>query len=235
MKQKRFHDHTTGGNEMISQAIGYGWQKARLWVWVFLPAFLLQSVLSNVFTWHEESGRQSLYLWWQNLGPQSTGTSFAVTIIGILICIVSTWGEMGIISASVKAAHGEDIAVGDFFLTWDKVGRYMAGEMLCILMVGVGMILLIVPGVILAMRYCMSGYYIVTQGAGPIEALRLSEAATEGHKGELFVLALRSLGSLILGALCLGVGLLWAMPTVEIAWASAFLRLSSQQQVPAAS
>lgn len=214
---------------MISQAIGYGWQKARLWVWVFLPALLLQSALSNTFTWHEESGRQSLHLWWQNLGPQSTGIAFAVTILGILTCIVSAWVEMGIISASVKAARGQDIAFGDFVLTWDKVGRYIAGEMLCILIVGVGMILLVVPGVIWAMRYCMSGYYIVTQDAGPIEALRLSKAATEGHRSELFGLALRSLGSLILGALCLGVGLLWAMPTVEIAWASAFLTLSDQQ------
>lgn len=220
---------------MISQAIGYGWQKARLWVWVFLPAILLQSVLSDTFTWHEESGLQSLHLWWHNLGPQSTGIAFAVTVLGILICVVSMWVQMGVTSASVKAARGEGIAIGDFFLTWDKVGRYVAGEMLCCLIVGVGMILLVVPGVIWAMRYCMSGYYIVTQDAGPIEALRLSEAATEGHKGELFGLALRSLGVVVLGALCLGVGLLWAMPTVEIAWASVFLELSGQQQVPAAS
>lgn len=220
---------------MISQAIGYGWQKARLWVWVFLPALLLQSALSNTFTWHEESGRQSLHLWWHNLGPQTLGIIVAVSVLGILICVVSMWVQMGVTSASVKAARGEDIAIGDFFLTWGKVGRYIVGEMLCGLIVGVGMILLVVPGVIWAMRYCMSGYYIVTQDAGPIQALRLSEAATEGHKGELFGLALRSLGVVVLGALCLGVGLLWAMPTVEIAWASVFLELSGQQQVSAAS
>ena len=220
---------------MISQAIGYGWQKARLWVWVFLPAILLQSVLSDTFTWHEESGRQSLHLWWHNLGPQTLGIIVAVSVLGILICVVSMWVQMGVTSASVKAARGEDIAIRDFFLTWNKVGRYVAGEMLCCLIVGVGMILLVVPGVIWAMRYCMSGYYIVTQDAGPIEALRLSKAATEGHKGELFGLALRSLGVMVLGALCLGVGLLWAMPTVEIAWASVFLTLSGQQQTPVAS
>jgi uncharacterized membrane protein len=218
---------------MISQAIGYGWQKARLWVWVFLPAILLQSVLSNTFTWHEQSGSQSLHLWWHNLGPQVVGIAIAVSVLGMLISVISLWVQMGVISASIKAARGEDIAVGDFFLTWENVGKYVAGSLLCGLIVGAGMILLIVPGIIFAMRYCMSGYYIVTQGAGPIEALRLSEAATEGHKGELFVLALRSLGVIILGALCLGVGLLWAMPTVDIAWASAFLALSGKQQVPA--
>lgn len=214
---------------MISQAISYGWQKARLWVWAFVPALLLQSILSNAVTWHEEAGHQSLHLWWRNLGPQTAGIIVAATVLGMLISIVSLWVQMGVTSASVKAARGEDIAMGDFFLTWDNVGRYVAGALLCGLMVGLGMVLLIVPGVILALRYSMFGYYIVTQDAGPVEALRMSAAATEGHKGELFGLALRSLGVIILGALCLGVGLLWALPTVDIAWGSAFLELSGQQ------
>jgi len=220
---------------MISQAIGYGWQKARLWVWAFVPALLLQSVLSNAITWHEEAGHQALHLWWHSLGLQVGGIAVAATVLGMLISIVSMWLQMGVTSASVKAARGEDIAVGDFFLTWEDVAKYVAGALLCGLIIGAGLILLVVPGIILAMRYSMFGYYIVTLGAGPVEALRMSAAATDGHKGELFVLALRSLGVVILGALCLGVGLLWALPTVDIAWASVFLELSGQQQIPAAS
>jgi uncharacterized membrane protein len=38
---------------------------------------------------------------------------------------------------------------------------------------------------------------------------------------------------MIFGALCLGVGLVWAIPTVEIAWSAVFLELSGQQTVPA--
>jgi uncharacterized membrane protein len=34
---------------------------------------------------------------------------------------------------------------------------------------------------------------------------------------------------MILGALCLGVGLVWAIPTVEIAWSTVFLELSGQR------
>ena len=95
------------------------------------------------------------------------------------------------------------------------------------------MILLIVPGIIWGLRYSMYGYYMVTEGAGPMEALQKSAAATNGHKGELFGLCLASAGVVILGALCLGVGLLWALPTVEIAWSAVFLELSGQQTVPA--
>lgn len=80
----------------------------------------------------------------------------------------------------------------------------------------------------------MYGYYIVTQDVGSMEALQMSAEATDGHKSELFGLCLASMGVIILGTLCLGVGFVWAIPTVDIAWRAVFLQLSGQQTVPAA-
>jgi uncharacterized membrane protein len=177
-------------------------------VWVFAPVILLQSVLSGSITWHEEAGHQSLYLCWRNLGPQTWAIVVAAVALGILINIVTLWIQMGVTGASVKAARGEDIAVRDFFLAWDNVTKYILATMLYGLIVAVGTILLIIPSIIWALRYGLFGYYVVTQGAGPVEALRLSAAATEGHKGQLFGLDLLSCGIVVLGALCLGIGLL---------------------------
>jgi uncharacterized membrane protein len=89
-------------------------------------------------------------------------------------------------------------------------------------------------GIIRGLRYGMYGYYIVTQDVGSMEALQMSAEATDGHKSELFGLCLASMGVIILGTLCLGVGLVWAIPTVDIAWRAVFLQLSGQQTVPAA-
>jgi hypothetical protein len=66
-----------------------------------------------------------------------------------------------------------------------------------------------------------------------MEALQLSAEATDGHKSELFALCVASIGVIILGILCLGVGLVWAIPTIDIAWGAVFLELSGQQTVPA--
>jgi uncharacterized membrane protein len=80
------------------------------------------------------------------------------------------------------------------------------------------------------LRYALSGYYVVTQEAGPVEALRMSVKATAGHKRELFGLLLATAGIEILGTLCLVVGLLWALPTANIAWGAVFLKLAGQDR-----
>jgi len=221
---------------MIVQSIPHGWHKARLWVWAFLPALLLQWVLDGAVMWREEAeGGRSLHLWWHDTGPQGQGIVITAIVLSIVGYVVSMWIRMGIIHGSVKAARGQGVTAGDFFLTWENVARFILGTLLYSLIVGVGMILLIVPGIIWGLRYSMYGHYMVTQGAGPVEALQMSAAATDGHKGELLGLCLLSIGVVILGALCLGVGLVWGIPTVDIAWSAVFLELSGQQTVPAAS
>ncbi len=219
---------------MILQSIRYGWSKAR-WpvVRAFLPALLLQWVLNSAVTWRTEAdGRFSVHLWWHNLGSLGQGLVIVAVVLSIIVWVVSRWIEMGIIHGSVKAARGEDIVAGDFFITWENVGRYAVGLLLSGLIVGIGIILLVIPGIIWGLRYSMFGYYIVMEGAGPVEALQKSATATDGHKGQLFGLGLASIGVIILGALCLGVGLVWAIPTVEIAWSAVFLELSGQQPIP---
>lgn len=186
-------------------------------------------------TWREDAdGGRSLHLWWHDLGPQRLGIVIVAIALSIVGYVVSMWIRMGIIHGSVKAACGEGVTVGDFFLTWENVGRFILGTFLYGLIVGVGTVLLVIPGIIWGLRYSTYGHYMVTQGAGPVEALQMSAAATDGHKGELFGLCLASMGVIILGTLCLGVGVVWAIPTVEIAWSAVFLELSGQQTVPAA-
>ncbi|MCX6063295.1 MAG: DUF975 family protein [Caldiserica bacterium] len=219
---------------MRHELIRYGWSKARRWVWAFLPALLLQWVLSSAVTWRREvDGRFSVHLWWHNLGILGQKTVITAVVLSIVGYVASRWVEMGIIDGSVKVAHGEDVAAGDFFVSWKNLGNYVIGSFLFGFIVGVGTLLLVVPGIIWGLRYCLYGYYIVTQGAGPMEALQMSAEATDGHKSELFALCVASMGAIILGVLCLGVGLLWAIPTVDIAWGAVFLELSGQQSFPA--
>jgi len=194
-------------------------------------------VLSGGVTWPEEAdGTQSIWFGKvsiKNLGPGRPGIAIAAIVL-IVLKIVSIWIDMGIIHGSVKAAHGENVTRGDFFLTWENVGRFYLGTLLYGLIVGAGMVLLLIPGIIWGLRYRMYGYYMVTQDAGPMEALQMSAEATDGHKSELIGLCVASVGVIILGALCLGVGLVCAIPTVEIAWSAVFLELSGQQTAPAA-
>jgi uncharacterized membrane protein len=87
-------------------------------------------------------------------------------------------------------------------------------------------ILLIVPGVIWAIKYQFYGYLIIDKKMGVMEALKKSAEMTDGIKLDLFGLGLVLLGVIILGALVLGVGLLAAIPTVWLATAYVYRKLS---------
>ena len=218
---------------MILQLIRYGWNKARRWVWSYFPVLVLQWVLGSAVSWRRElDGQYTFHLWWHNMGVLGRELVVTALVLGALGYVVSRWVDMGILHGSVKAARGEDVAPGDFFISWKNVGSYVIASLLFGLIVGIGMVLLVVPGIIWGLRYSMYGYYVVTQDAGPMEALQMSADATDGHKIELLTLCLASLAVLILGVLCLGIGLVWAIPTVDIAWAGAFLQLSGEPVVP---
>jgi len=111
--------------------------------------------------------------------------------------------------------------VGDFLtflLTWVLYG----------LVVGVGLLLLIVPGIIWGLKFGFSTFLVVDKKLDPIEAFRESSRLTLGVKGQLLEFALLLLGVNILGAIALGVGLFVTIPTTFIAAAHVFRRLQAR-------
>jgi len=78
------------------------------------------------------------------------------------------------------------------------------------LMVMVGFLLLIVPGIFLALKYQFYGYLITDRGMGPIEALKESGRLTEGAKKDLFVFWLTFFCGILVIMIVLG--LLIALP-----------------------
>ena len=91
-----------------------------------------------------------------------------------------------------------------------------------------GLLLLIVPGIIFGLMFCFGTYLVVDRRVGPIEAMKESMRITNGHKWELFLLAVASLGLALIGIICLLVGFLVAMPVVVIAFVHAY-RLLQQK------
>lgn len=79
-------------------------------------------------------------------------------------------------------------------------------------------LLFIIPGIIKAFAYSMA-FYIKADNPGYDwrACLAESEKMMKGHKGELFVLELSFIGWQIVGALCLGVGIYWAVAYSEAA------------------
>jgi len=120
---------------------------------------------------------------------------------------------------SLNLAAGDLLA--DFF-------PYLVTCILQGLIVAVGFVLLIVPGVIWGVKFAYMGFVVIDQRADPIEALRESARLTHGVKWRLLKFGLLCLAVNLVGAIALGIGLFVTIPTTVVAAAYVFRRLQGR-------
>ncbi len=114
-------------------------------------------------------------------------------------------------------------SVFDFDMWW----KYLLAGILMGLAVSVGLLLLIVPGIILALGLIWTQYMVVDYKKDPIEALKSSWELSKGKKWDIFLL-IASVGLINLaGLLALIVGLLVSIPVSTFAVTRAYDILSS--------
>jgi uncharacterized membrane protein len=89
---------------------------------------------------------------------------------------------------------------------------YFFGTLLYSLLVGIGMVLLVVPGVYVGVACQFAPYLIIDRRLGPVAALRESAALTKGSRWGLLFFGLVVIGLNILGSLLFGLGLLVTVP-----------------------
>lgn len=97
--------------------------------------------------------------------------------------------------------------------------------------VAIGSFLFIIPGILFAYSFSMV-YYVMNDRPelSPMEALRESHRLMKGHRWQLFCLMLSFIGWAILGALCFGIGSLWATAYLETATAVFYDELVNQDR-----
>lgn len=148
--------------------------------------------------------------------------SLPCTLVGWLI---GTFFTCGFLRATLKVARGQAPSFGDFF-SGTSFLSVLGATFLMSLAVAFGLVLLIVPGVILALGFFNAQFYAVDQRMGPIDALKASWDSTNGQKGDVFVFSLLSAVVMIGGALACCVGMFAAAPIVMIAHAIVYTRMS---------
>ena len=141
-------------------------------------------------------------------------------IAGFISSFVGVFLLLGLTSYFMKIARGEDpeftelFSKGNIFIK-AFLSAFVAGLLIC-----VGFIALIIPGIILAYAYTMINYiYIDNPETGIIDAVRQSRVMMKGHKFQLFCLWLSFLGWIILGLFTFGLLYLWLLPYMQVSQA----------------
>jgi len=150
-----------------------------------------------------------------------------MTLGGALVGqVVAAFLQVGTMRIVLDAARGKAPELGTLLGGGDRFLPMFLLNLLMFPAIALGFLLLVVPGVIIALGLSIAPFYVVDAGMGPVEAMKASWEATRGQRGELFVLGLAGFGLSLLGMLMCCVGWLATTPLVYVAMAIAFVRMS---------
>jgi hypothetical protein len=122
-------------------------------------------------------------------------TNFGFALLGLLgvlaTLVVRPILYGAIIHGSLRQLDGEPASMSECF----AAGRRRWGTMLGVListgvLTGLGLVFLIVPGVILALRWAVAGPVVVTSGRGIADSMERSAKLTKGRRWSMFLFGL---------------------------------------------
>lgn len=124
---------------------------------------------------------------------------------------------MGSTAFWIKAHDSlESVSIRDFWhpkMFWEFFGATLLSFIIILL----GLVLLIVPGIIFSLKYFFVPYLVIDRKLSARAALKESARITEGHKWNLFLFSLVLIGVNALGLLCFVFGLLISIPVSMLA------------------
>ena len=147
-------------------------------------------------------------------GGDSVTPSGISSIYSLLISGPMTLGyAMFAISIFRKRAT----SAAEVFYGFERFGKAFGLYIVTSIFILLWAVLLIVPGIIAAIRYSMSFYILADNPEiGIMEAIAESKRMMQGNKWKFFCLNLSFIGWIILSCFTLGIGLLWLLPYMEV-------------------
>lgn len=132
-------------------------------------------------------------------------------MIAIALQLLEWIVELGVLAVFLKLVDSSETSVGDIFKNWDKVFAYVVGTVLFGIVVVIGLILLIIPGIYFGLRLQFYAYLIIDKGLSPFEALSESYNLTRGFTFDLLILAFIQIFVGIFGLLFFIIGIIPAI------------------------
>lgn len=209
----------------VKESLSFGWRTFKSRPWIFVQAMLALFALSFVLNALQDA-----------LGASAREGGVVLALLAFVFALGATYlniviANMGATSFSLKAHDdASSVTLKDLWRP-HPFWKYVGTILLLALIVIVGFILLIVPGVILALMLWASVYLVLDKGLGPVAALKESRRMTKGNRWKLFLLSLAIIGINIVGFLALFVGLLVTGPVSMLASAHAYRKLSEAPAV----
>jgi uncharacterized membrane protein len=197
------------------EALQFGWQQTKSKFWFFaavlIIAFILAMILSVATGMVEPNSPANMML------------SLITTLFNIIV-------SMGIIANTLEICDGRPVDFFHFISKGRLILNYFFASVIYGLIVFLGFLLLIIPGMILAVRLQFFTYLIVDRQLGPVQALKQSAEITKSCTFSLFLFGVLIVIINFIGMIIFGIGLFASVPTTLIAIAYVYRKLLTQNQ-----
>lgn len=153
-----------------------------------------------------------------------------VLMIGAIL--LEWWLYAGVTRITLRAHAGLPVSFEMLFgESWDTLYRFALAMIVAGILIVVGYVLLIVPGVIVQVMLLLFAFAIVDKGMGPIDALKESRRLTKGNRWQVFWFLLLMVLANAVGAMLAGVGLLVSLPVSLLALTYVYKALDKRDDV----
>jgi uncharacterized membrane protein len=138
----------------------------------------------------------------------------------------------GVSYAYLRAARDEKMQINDMFAGFNNYWNAVGAGLLVTIIIVVGFIFLIVPGIYLACKLAFVPYLVVDRKMGVMKAIEESWRMTNGYGWKVFLIYLLAIPIYIAGLICLLVGVIISAMWVSMAMASLYHAVSASDVAP---
>ena len=154
------------------------------------------------------------------LGGEESGAAPLIGVIVQLIFMAAMLPFMaGIFVMCLKHIQGHSVSFGDLFSCLGKTGKLLVTFILMYIMLAIGFILFIIPGIYLSFAYLLAVPLVIDRDLGPWEALEASRKAITKNWFSVFAFYILLTIIMTVSMIPLGIGLIWTMPMMAVAFA----------------
>ena len=136
--------------------------------------------------------------------------------------------EVGLLQICFALYEGREPTFADIFTHLALGPKFLAGQMIYLLMVVIGLLLLVLPGVYLSVRYALFGFCMVAGETNLRRSFQQSAILSTGAEAYLLRILVALLVLNALGASLLGFGLLVTVPLSVLMMTAVYQQLSAR-------
>ncbi len=199
----------------ISEVFKTSWKHTIENIWVLVGLLVGMSIISftiNVFSMP---------------AADSYIGSFIATAISVFIAMLF---NLGYTKNLFQALDGEEPQFSAYGQQSRKIFTYFIANIIYTILISIGLLFLLLPGIYLAIRLQFFIMFIVEEDAGIIESLKRSWEITKGQGLPLFMLFLAMLAILLIGLIIFFIGIFLALPLIMMMQCYVYRKLNSPLQ-----